>query len=278
MSELVPVKEVVVGERIRKDMGDIDALAASMAKNGLIEPIVLAPDGSLMAGQRRLKAAEQLGWDLISAVRLESDARAVERDENEVRKDFTPAERKAITDALLVGERHVAKEQQRAGAKKARAKGKSDASFVSGETKLRTPARRARQAAAQKAGWSEATHFRFSKIEEAHRRSPDNLRIAKIFEDVSAGLMPILPAYNAVRAIEKSEAVVIPLQRRSNTSDLHRLQKLQEKVSGIAMSLTTFDCQGGDDYRELLELLLKDLSVMRREVRRLLEGRRPDVR
>src|SRR5262245_8424756 len=57
--------EIIVGERHRRDMGDIDGLAASLGELGLLHPIVIRPDGTLIAGERRLRAAELLGWAQI---------------------------------------------------------------------------------------------------------------------------------------------------------------------------------------------------------------------
>jgi hypothetical protein len=46
------IADVIVGERHRKDMGDIDGLAASMADLGLLQPIAVQPDGRLVGGAR----------------------------------------------------------------------------------------------------------------------------------------------------------------------------------------------------------------------------------
>ena len=48
------IDEIVVGERHRRDLGDIDALARRMADLGLLQPIVIKPDDRLLAGHRRL--------------------------------------------------------------------------------------------------------------------------------------------------------------------------------------------------------------------------------
>jgi ParB family chromosome partitioning protein len=61
----MPISKIRVGERIRKDMGDIDALAASIEALGLLQPIVVSPDGRLILGERRLRAAQKLGWKTI---------------------------------------------------------------------------------------------------------------------------------------------------------------------------------------------------------------------
>jgi ParB-like nuclease family protein len=51
------------GLRHRKDMGDIAGLAAWIARvGGLLHPVVVQPNGVLIAGERRIHAAKLLGW------------------------------------------------------------------------------------------------------------------------------------------------------------------------------------------------------------------------
>jgi DNA modification methylase len=59
----IPLSAVVVGERFRKDYGDIEELADSISETGLIQPIVLAKVGEtyeLVAGGRRLTALKRI--------------------------------------------------------------------------------------------------------------------------------------------------------------------------------------------------------------------------
>jgi ParB-like chromosome segregation protein Spo0J len=58
---IVPIASIKPGTRHRRDMGDIEALAASIAEIGLLNPITVAKDGTLLAGQRRLEAFKLLG-------------------------------------------------------------------------------------------------------------------------------------------------------------------------------------------------------------------------
>jgi hypothetical protein len=46
------IEHIVVGNRHRRELGDIGRLAASIAAIGLLHPIVVTPDGTLIAGQR----------------------------------------------------------------------------------------------------------------------------------------------------------------------------------------------------------------------------------
>lgn len=53
-------------ERQRRELKDIESLAASIARVGLINPIVVERDGKLRAGERRFTAVQQLGWTHVS--------------------------------------------------------------------------------------------------------------------------------------------------------------------------------------------------------------------
>ena len=110
----LPLAAIRVGERHRKDLGDIDGLARSIADIGLLHPVVVTPAGDLVAGERRLRAAQMLGWESIPAtvVDLDSIVRG-EHAENTHRKDFTLSEAVAIAEALEPLERAAAAERQR---------------------------------------------------------------------------------------------------------------------------------------------------------------------
>lgn len=98
----VPIHEIRIGERHRKDLGDLEEVAAWIRDSGLLHPIGVTPDKELVFGQRRLRACRDiLGWQTIPArvVHVRSILEG-EVAENLVRKDFTPSERVAIVDAL----------------------------------------------------------------------------------------------------------------------------------------------------------------------------------
>jgi hypothetical protein len=59
----VPIDAIKIGARFRKDYGDLDQLARSIADLGLLQPVGVTPDGQLVFGHRRLLAAEKLGKD-----------------------------------------------------------------------------------------------------------------------------------------------------------------------------------------------------------------------
>jgi ParB-like chromosome segregation protein Spo0J len=114
---LVNVRDIKVGERFRKDLGDIAGLAKSIRDVGLLQPPLVTPDLELVAGYRRLMAAaKELDWTTIGVyvVNLDDPLRA-EHDENVCRKDFTPSEKVAIARAIEERERAQAARRKRAG-------------------------------------------------------------------------------------------------------------------------------------------------------------------
>ena len=51
--------------------GDVATIAESLTANGQFKPIVIATDGTVLAGNHTFQAAKSLGWDAIDAVRLD---------------------------------------------------------------------------------------------------------------------------------------------------------------------------------------------------------------
>lgn len=92
---------IKVGNRARKDLGDLDLLADSIAALGLLQPIGIDPNYRLVFGERRLRAVKKLGHETILAriIHVQSLI-AAEHAENEIRKDFTHSERVAIGAAI----------------------------------------------------------------------------------------------------------------------------------------------------------------------------------
>jgi ParB-like nuclease domain/MT-A70 len=111
----IPIEDVLVGSRIRRDLGNIDELARTIAEDGLLHSIVVRSDGLLIAGQRRLAACKKLGWESmpVRVVDLEQIARG-EFAENAYRKSFLPSEIDAIRRELEPVEKAAAEERQKA--------------------------------------------------------------------------------------------------------------------------------------------------------------------
>ena len=94
---LVKISEIKVKKRVRKDLGDLDALKQSLRTYGLLNPITLNSKYELIAGERRLEAAKAIGWENINAIVLGRELDDVsqlemELEENNQRKDFSDEE------------------------------------------------------------------------------------------------------------------------------------------------------------------------------------------
>ena len=95
------VSSIVVGHRHRKDFGDIEELAASIDRNGLLQPITITPEAALVCGARRLAAIKTLGWKTVSVwVRSGLSDRLggllAEQGDNLLHKPLTPLEAAAL--------------------------------------------------------------------------------------------------------------------------------------------------------------------------------------
>ena len=95
------VESIIVGNRHRTDLGDLTALAESIARDGLLQPLTVTIDGVLVCGARRLAAIKLLGWRTVSVwVRSGISGRLghllAEQDDNMLHKDLTPVEAAAL--------------------------------------------------------------------------------------------------------------------------------------------------------------------------------------
>lgn len=112
---VIPIEKIKIGDRIRKDFGDIKELAEDIKENGLINPPVINKEYVLLAGERRVRACKSLGWKQIEVRMMDTgDAEHelnIEISENEVRKDFSKSERAEYMKRLLRIEQAKAKER-----------------------------------------------------------------------------------------------------------------------------------------------------------------------
>lgn len=89
--------EVKVGNRVRKDLGNIGDLANNIKELGLLQPIGITKDNELVFGGRRLAACKSLNYEEIEVVVIDSDdLLECETTENVNRKGFNMSERITI--------------------------------------------------------------------------------------------------------------------------------------------------------------------------------------
>lgn len=165
----ISISRISVGERFRKEHGDIAALAKSIEAQGLLQPILVSPENRLICGQRRIMAFKQLGLKTIPAyVVAIARPRDAEFDENEIRKDFTVTERVAIADARREEEERAARKRMVKGGEKGKpSQGKGVESFHT-LSKDRSEARMAKSV-----GMSQPTYRKAREVKQAAEADPD---------------------------------------------------------------------------------------------------------
>jgi ParB-like chromosome segregation protein Spo0J len=200
-SPTLKVTDIVIGERYRKDLGDIAALANSIRDVGLIQPLVVTSDLRLVAGRRRLEAVRELGWDevpvnVVTGLDDELQAIRAEFTENTCRKDFTPSEAVRIAKAIEERERVQAKARQaHAGPNTGKGKKGSALGKLPEAVKGRT-----RDKVAEATGMSPRTYEKAKAVVDA--------------ADANPALLPILEEMDATgkvdRAFKKVQATKKP--------------------------------------------------------------------
>ena len=94
---MVPLEAVVINERVRREMGDLDGLESNMKESGLISPLALKDnqDGTytLLAGERRFTVLKRNQVETIPARIYTQDLtdlemKVIEKSENFHRKDM----------------------------------------------------------------------------------------------------------------------------------------------------------------------------------------------
>ncbi len=196
----LPLDQIRVGFRHRHDMGDLQALAASMTAIGLLQPIGVTADLTLVFGERRLRAAKMLGWNTIPARIVDVPSIvAGEYAENEVRKNFTPSERVAIAEVVRaeIGSRQGQRTDQAQPVDRGPQVG---------------PGEKTRDIAAQKAGFDSSHAYRLAKT-VVERGAPN------VVEAMDAGEVSISAAARAVKAAPKEQ------QSNWTVADIRRAAK-----------------------------------------------------
>lgn len=202
------IDSIKVGYRHRKDLGDIDALAKSIADMGLLQPVTVTPDGVLVCGLRRLEAMRRLGRRTLkvwvrSGISDQLALLLAQQEENEQHKPLEEVEQALLHREL---KELMAEDAQRRQA--ATRFGGEDAGEVSGAAAAAAPQRGSgdirRQAANVISGKSSYT--RHEQVARLHDLATSNSIPPAVKELASQALAqiktgePIKPLFNRVMA------------------------------------------------------------------------------
>jgi N6-adenosine-specific RNA methylase IME4 len=195
----VLISEISLGHRHREDLGDIEGLAASLASNGLLQPIVVTSSNELVCGARRIEAAKRLGWQEIPARVVDIGAIVLgEQAENIDRKDFNMSERVAIGAAV------EAELGNRRGQR-------TDKQLVEKIPQV-TPGAKTRDVAARKAGFGNGKTYEQAKaVVAASEQEPEKFGTLKDYMDRTGRVNGPFKRLNVIRQSEKIRKEPPPL-------------------------------------------------------------------
>jgi len=275
---LIAIEKIKVSERIRKQTTKLDELAADIRKNGLINPItVMAVDDGvryqLLAGLRRLRAAQLLGWSHIeSSVAQPKDAEAVlniEYSENMQRETFTYSEK--MDYARLIAEIEKQKAQERKqegqilGGTKAGNGRTKQSSFVDDRPQSNSRKPLVRDIVGEKIGMSGRQYYRANYI--AEHASPE------IIEEVDRGERSINATYEELRAARPKD-VVVPIEplRLNSTPPVASVppESSTKPVSDLDRAIRAEQELDALKYRQHNEIFHRD-SIIENLKKRVLE-------
>ena len=92
----IDIDQIIIRNRVRKNLGDLSSLMESLRKHGMLNPVVINSRNELIAGHRRTEAARRLGWRSVEVRIVDSEDGAdlveMEIEENTQRKSLTTDE------------------------------------------------------------------------------------------------------------------------------------------------------------------------------------------
>ena len=239
-ASVLALDDIIVTERIRKDNGTLEELAASISERGLINPITVMEnaDGkyTLIAGLRRLEACRMLGKKDVRATVLTpmaaDEALMLEIAENEQRKEFTVAERLEYAEKLKVVESEKSRRRQLETLKK----GKDDTQAPVTSTRTGREKGEARDIVAKKAGFTSQQQMGRAAIVAEKR--PD------LLPKIDSGETTIYNAYKEALNCEDEGEPFVPdealsgvpvvpetkLRKRNTKAEREAIKRIEEQI------------------------------------------------
>lgn len=250
---LIDITKIKTQDRIRKDFGNIKELADDIKLNGLINPPVVTAEAdgtfTLLAGERRLRAMKSLGYQQIE-VRTwgsltDEQKLNIEISENEVRKDFTKAERIEYARRLEKIESIKARERMSDG----------------GKGKENFPTLQTRDVVAEKVGIGSGKQYEKEKyiVDNADTLTPED------FADWDEGKLSTNKAYLKIKKL---------LAERENQiagyeAKMKRVDELKAKIQGLETELANRPVETVEVKPADYDKIVKNNNDIKRENTRL---------
>ncbi|MGN6131177.1 MAG: ParB N-terminal domain-containing protein [Nocardioidaceae bacterium] len=221
------IDSIRVGARHRCDLGDLDPLVRSIERLGLLQPITIAPDGSLLCGRRRLEAIKRLGWHTVrvwvrSGISDKLNSLLAWQDENTLHKPLSAIEAAELYRELKLLRAEDAGRRQRA-TRFAATTGEADGG--GGDSPPPGGPGKVRDQAAKTVTGSDSSQRleRVTRLQDlaADESQPQPVRelAAKALSEIAAGA-PVSPSFHAVADLRR-QADADP----ADTDELERLAR-----------------------------------------------------
>lgn len=245
----IPISDIIIENRFRKEFGDIAGLAENINKTGgLIVSITVKKEPKsakyiLVDGQRRILAVQLLGWTEIDCYVIDLEEIVVgEYSANTFRKDFVPSEAVRIKKAVEPYEKQKSKERELAG--------KKPCGIL--------PLGKTRDIVAKQVGFGERTLKKAEEIVDAADQDPKY----QIYVDEMDSGKPVRKVHKKMIIDIKREKLIksIPHSELPKNCDL-RLGDFREKAKDIpdnSVDLIFTDPPYGNDSIPLYE----DLAIL----------------
>lgn len=251
--ELVPITEIAIGDRARKDNGDIQALAESLNRVGMLHPVICNSQMQLIAGGRRIHAAKYLHWKTVPVRRVNKldDAMLAiiaEMDENHHREPMKPSEINALGKMLEAIEKPKAEKiklsnlQQNAQKCEDSPKAKISHSGNGGG--------RVSQTVAKAGGVSDRTYEKIREVSDAAEKDPE------AYGDLPAKMDEtgkVDPAHKEMKERKKAESrcpqgIVIPKAKQATFAILEKAKEAKRLYRQIAALLDEMARAPGGEF------------------------------
>lgn len=260
------ISDIVIDDRIRQTVGNIEELALDLRVNGQIVPITvrIANDGTyhLVAGYRRITAMRLNGEDTIEAFVIPEDDEEtllrMEISENEIREDFTRTERMNYIKRLDEIEAKKAKERMSDGGK-----GVENSPHLG----------KARDAVAEQVGISSNTIAREKKIIE-HKDEID----PEDFKNWDEGKLSTNKVFTALKAKLKAKEDELSMALEGNrklasTNKDLEAESLKWKNAWQTQELPEATVEEIEELKEQINSYKHSEEVLRSDNKKLVEDR-----
>lgn len=217
-SKRVAVHDIVVVDRYRKELGDLEPLKQSIAEIGLLHPVVIDGERRLLVGGRRLEACKQLGMLTIQAVVAASLSELrqrvmAEKDENVCREPFNPSEMVALGKVIEDFHRPIAE----AAEKKSPGRPKKGRGTSPTFSKPQDESKRTSSTAAAACGVDRRTYEKAKAVVDAAADSPKKFG-------------PLVELMDRTGKVNKAYS---ELRKATKTEERARARREIEKATGV---------------------------------------------